>query len=567
MNKINIVEMHTLLEKLLVAGGEQSWLEFKSNIGKQNASITPEGVGEYISALSNGACIAHKEFGYLVLGIDDKDFTVKGTNLKPTEYKIGNQDFELWLRTLINPKIKFEIFQFDYSGKNIVLFRIPSAKGEPVYFQKKPYIRINSQKTELHNFPSYLREIYNSMEDWSANIVEQASISDLDSQALKVARAKFKEKSVNENWYNEIDSWDDITLLNKARITINGKITNTALILLGKPESGHFLLPSVCEISWKLETDEVAYQHFSIPMLLNTTHVLNRIRNVKYKFFPHNQLIATEVNKYESRVILEALHNAIAHQDYSANARITVVEKTDKLIFSNSGGFFDGVPDDYITGERIPEKYRNTWLSRAMLNLNMIDTMGFGVHTMYIEQRKRFFPMPDYSRSTSEKVVLEIYGHAIDQNYSLLLMEQTGLDLTTIVLLDKIQKKMPLTPDEIVRLKKQRLIEGRKPNYQVTAKIAERTDVKSDYIKNKGFDDQYFKDLIIEYLKKFKEASKSDIYKLIYGKLPDILAESQKQNKIRNIMYSMSKREHTIRNEGTQRYPKWKLVLDKLRQT
>jgi predicted HTH transcriptional regulator len=133
----------------------------------------------------------------------------------------------------------------------------------------------------------------------SAKIVEGATINDLDPEALKTARNKFKEKCINEPFYNGIDAWDDLLLLDKARITIKGKITNTAILLLGKPESAHFLLPSVAEITWKLETEEKSYEHFSPPLLLGSTRVLQRIRNIKYKMgFRHYHTYLSVYQKY-----------------------------------------------------------------------------------------------------------------------------------------------------------------------------------------------------------------------------------------------------------------------------
>ena len=102
-------DLQELLQSLLSESHEQAWLEFKTNVAVQKASVTSEGIGEYISALSNGACISNKDFGYLVLGIKDVTHAVVGTNFNPRTYKIGNQDFELWLRTLLYPKVSFEI--------------------------------------------------------------------------------------------------------------------------------------------------------------------------------------------------------------------------------------------------------------------------------------------------------------------------------------------------------------------------------------------------------------------------------------------------------------------------
>jgi ATP-dependent DNA helicase RecG len=278
-----------LLHDLCTQPQEQQWLEFKSN------GTDHEQIGEYISAMSNGATLANKPFGYLVWGVEDSTHTIKGTTFTFTNAKHGNQDLELWLRTYLDPKINFEIFEFDNGEKHIVILRIPPAKSEPTSFQRKFFVRVGSHKTELRKYPDWMRTIYNSQEDWSAKVVEKTSIADLDPQALKLAREKFKEKNRNTAYTNQIDTWDDTAFLDKARITIDRKITNTALLLLGKPESVHYLLPSVAEITWKLDTEEKAYEHFTVPFLLTTTQVMQRIRNILVRFYPDFELLATTV--------------------------------------------------------------------------------------------------------------------------------------------------------------------------------------------------------------------------------------------------------------------------------
>ena len=552
-------DLHLLLINLCSQPTEQQWLEFKLNKG----SISNEIIGEYISALSNGATIANRPFGYLVWGVEDKTQLIKGTNFKFENAKQGNQDLELWLRNLLAPKINFEIFEFDYSGKQIVLLRIPSAKGEPTHFKDKPFIRIGSNKTDLRSFPNYVRIIYNSLEDWSAKIIDNASINDLDTDALKTARQKFKEKSTKALFYEEIDHWDDSTFLDKAKITINGKITNAAIILLGKEEASHYLLPTIAEVTWKLETEEKAYEHFGTPLLLNTTKVLQNIRNVKYKFFPDNELLATTVNKYDTRSILEAMHNCIAHQDYSLHSRVLVTENIDKLIFSNAGSFFEGSPTEYSGGEKTPERYRNYWLANAMVNLGMIDRLGYGIHTMYLAQRNRFFPLPDYLLSEPQKVVLQIYGNVIDENYSKTLIEHKDLSLSKVVFLDNVQKKIAISDPVATILKKEKLIEGRKPNYYIAASVAAITNDKASYIKNKAFDKPYYKKLIIEFLTKYKQATRAELDDLLMEKLSNVLTYNQKRVKISNTLYDMSKKENVIKNSSKSKTnPIWVLQLN-----
>lgn len=544
---MNIQQLYLLLEELISLPSETNWVEFKMG----SKSITNDQKGEYISAMSNGATIANKPFGYIVWGVEDETQIVKGTNFTFQNAKEGNQDLELWIRNLLHPKINFDIFEFKYNNKNIVLLRIPAAKYEPTHFKKMAYIRIGSNKTDLRNFPEYVRIIYNYQDDWSAKIIENASIDDLDREAIDLARIKFKEGKSKASYFDKIDNWSDEEFLDKAKININGKLTNTSIILLGKEESTHLILPSLSEVTWKLETEEKAYEHFGPPLLLNTTKILNQIRNVKYKFFPNNELLATTVNKYDTRSILEAMHNCIAHQDYSLNSRVIVTEKVDKLIFSNAGSFYVGNPEDYTAGDKTPEKYRNPWLAQAMVALGMIDRLGYGIHTMYLAQRERFFPLPDYELSETHRVILQIYGHAIDENYSKLLIERKDLSLDKVVLLDKVQKKQIINEAASKLLKKENLIEGRKNAYYVAASVAEVTNDKATYIKNKAFDKSYYKKLIIELLSKYKQATRDDIDKLLLEKLSNILSDDQKRTKIRNLLYEMSKKDETILNQSS----------------
>ena len=550
-------ELISLVDELRALPKETEWVEFKLSTIKPQ-----ERIGEYISGLSNSACVNNQAFGYLLLGIDNNDHSVRGTSYHFKKRKQGNEELEFWIRRFLSPSIRFEYFECSYDARyQIEIFRVPAAVGEPTDFQGKASIRLGTSLTQLKDYPIYAKKIYNSQEDWSAKIIESATIDDLDPRATQLAKEKFKEKQAGKTFYTEIDNWPNALFLDKAKITIRGKITNTAIILLGKPESTHFISPSVAQITWKLDTDQKAYEHFSIPLFLSINEVLKQIRIVRHKFFPNNQLIATEVLNYDTEVILEALNNCIAHQDYSYNSRILLTEKINKLIFENAGSFFEGKADDYLLGTKTPDKYRNKFLVEAMFNLNMIDIMGYGIHKMTKSQYHRYFPLPDYTKSKKDEVVLEIYGNAIDENFSKLLIEHNDkINLTEVILLDKVQKKLPITDVAVKLLKKKAFIEGRKPNYFISAQIAEATNQKAEYIKNKGFKDDYYKKLVIDFISQYKKSSKEDIDKLLYDILPDVLSDDKKKNKIRNLLYTMSAKDETIKNEGSRTKPQWILV-------
>ncbi len=309
----------------------------------------------------------------------------------------------------------------------------------------------------------------------------------------------------------------------------------------------------------KLEGQERAYEHFGPPFLLTTTQLYQKIRNIQVRLLPNHELLPHEISKYDQKIVLEALHNCIAHQDYTRNGRINVIEKPEKLIFENEGGFFEGSPDDYVLGEKIPRRYRNAFLVEAMVALNMIDKMGYGIHEMNKGQAKRYFPLPDYDLSETSAVRMTIYGGVVDPAYSQMLMQNTELPFVDVLALDRVQKKLRIPDETITRLRRLNLIEGRKPNFHVSAAIADATGNRADYIRTRALDDEHYKKLIADYLKKFGQASRSDIDDFLANKLSDALNDYQKNTKIANLLSNM-RRSGFIYNAGVRAKPVWKLA-------
>ena len=312
-------------------------------------------------------------------------------------------------------------------------------------------------------------------------------------------------------------------------------------------------------MTWKLEGPERAYEHFAPPFLLSTTALYQKIRNIQLRILPDDALLAVEVAKYDQKVVLEALHNCIAHQDYTRSGRLIVTEQPDRLIFENEGSFFEGKPDDYITGHKTPRRYRNPSLAQAMTELNMIDTMGYGIHAMYLGQARRYFPMPDYDLSDPHAVKMTVYGHVVDPAYSRMLIQKTDLPLTDILCLDRIQKKLPVPVAIIRHLRRCGLIEGRKPNIHVSAVVARATASKAEYILTRAQDDAFYVRLITDYLTQFGNATREEIDKLLTVKLSEALDEEQKKNKIANLLTNM-RRSGLIKNISSRTAPQWILA-------
>lgn len=554
MNNEELVET---LQQLCLMPGETEWIEFK----EAKTSYDFNKLGQYFSALSNEANLKGKPYGWLVFGIEDKHKSIVGTAYRNSKNALEALKLEIANRT-INRITFIEIYELRLPKGRVIMFQIPAAPmGIPTSWDGHYYGRDGESIGPLSIYELEQIRKQGSQYDWSAGICHNATMDDLSVDAISKARLEYKNK--HPKFAEEVDQWDDITFLNKAKVLINGKITRAAILLLGKSEADYHLAPAVAQISWILKDTaniEVDYEHFGPPFLLSVNEVLLKVRNLKYRYLPNNTLFPTEVTQYDSYVIREALHNCIAHQDYSLRGKVILVEKPDELIFVNRGVFIPRSVEAVISQDAPQEYYRNKFLADAMVNLNMIDTIGSGIKKMFLLQRRRFFPMPSFDLSNPELVKVSIMGKIMDPQYTQVLIENTELSLETVIALDKVQKKIKLTDREFKDLKAQKLIEGRFPNLFVAAKIAVITGEKSAYIKNRAFDDKHYKKMVLAYIGEYGSASRNDIDDLLLDKLSDILGEEQKRNKIRNLLYSMSKRDKTIKNDGTGRTPKWVLV-------
>ncbi len=551
---MTIDELKNILKDLRNLSFETEVVEFKE--AKNGFDFSK--LGKYFSALSNEANLMGKPHAWLVFGIEDKKHKIIGSQYRSNRKKLDNLKSEIANKT--TNRITFiEIHELDLPEGRVVMFQIPAApKGFPVAFNGHYYGRDGEDLVPLNLEEIERIRAQATTEDWSAAIVSDASMEDLDKEALSLARKNFKNKFPEKA--AEVDQWNDITFLNKAKITIKGKITRTAILLLGKEESEHFINPTEAKIRWLLKDtngNDKDYAIFSCPFLLAVDKVYEKIRNLKYRYLQEGTLFPEEVNQYEPYSIREALNNCIAHQDYTKQGRINVVEMDDQLIFSNLGSFIPVSVEKVVIDDAPEEHYRNRFLATAMFNLKMVDTAGGGIRKMFNYQRERYFPMPDYDL-TRGKVKMILSGKILDVEYAKALAKNQDLTLEEIIMLDKVQKKRMLTSTEEQILRKKNLIEGRKPNYYISLKVAQKTGQKASYTKNKALDKQYYLDLIVKAIKQHKVLSRKDVDELLWKKLPDWMNDKQRKIKINNLLSEL-RRANKIKNEGSFKEPKWVL--------
>ena len=550
-------ELTAILSRLRALPAETEVVEFK----KAKNGFGDDELGQYFSALSNEANLKSVPYAWLVCGVDDKTHEVLGSNYKQTRPSLDAMKKAIADQT--TSRVTFEeIYAFKYDGKRVVMFQIPAApQGMPIAYQGHFYGRDGESLVALNIQEIETIRNQNRKTDWSREIVQDATIEDLDPEAIKKAREKYIEKHPDKK--NDVPTWTDRQFLNNAKLTLKDKITNAAIVLLGKEESGSLLTPSIPCIKWILKDRdgiERDYEIFYCPLILSIDKAASKIRNLKYRYINpiHQSLFPDEVNTYEPYVIREALNNAVAHQDYTISGQITLVEFEDKIVFSNRGSFIPGNIENVLKSDSPEENYRNEFLASAMVNLKMVDTIGSGIKKMYTKQRERLFPLPVFDL-TPDRVTLTITGKIIDINYSNLLARNPQLSLYDIELLNRIQFGKKPSKEVVAYLRGKGLIEGRMPNVYISKGLATVIDKKADYSKHKGLDEKKYISLIEDALKGHGQLSRIEITDILWNVLPSILDDEQKKNKVYNLLKKL-KKQGILDNTGKSPKAQWYLV-------
>ncbi len=542
----------------LITNWETEVVEFK----EANKDYDKDKIGQYFSAISNEANLKGLQYGWLVFGVRNKDRKIIGSEYRN---KKGLDTLKLEISQGTTGGISFiEIFEVypivDGEEKRVVMFQIPAAATAiPTGWHDHFYGR-NGESLGALSVEELDRIRGQEKKDWSKQVIADATLDCLDKDAVALARQKYKEKMNRPHITEEVDKMTDEQFLTKIKLMIGGKLTNAAMVLLGN-EDFDYLFNTPPEISWRLFDSKDCvkdYTIFKVPFITASERAFEKIRNLTYRYMPSQlTLFPTETRQYDIWLLRELMNNCIAHSDYTIGGRIYLNEFEDKLILTNPGTFLPGGIEPILQPSYNPPFYRNQLLAETMVKLNMIDTQAMGIRRVFRIQQEKFFPLPDYDFSAPRQISVTVYGKVLDENYSRVLFENPDFDLSTVYLIDRVQKHIPISKEAIKELRRLGVIEGKAPNIYVSAKVAESTDTKAQYVKNKGFDDEYYKKLIISYLETYEKGKKQDFIELLADKLPDMMDEKQKNSKVRNLLGSLKNEGRITTDSDNKRLANW----------
>lgn len=549
---------------------ETEWLEFKA----ARQSFDLDELGRYVSALANEANLAHRDAGWLVFGVADRRDAATGRRpVLGSAYAATAEhcnDLKRRVAEGTAPSVSLadpiELPHPDCSGGTRVLaWRVPAApRGMPVSWKGHFYGRDGEARGPLALHELETIRAQSAQQDWSAQLVDGAW-QWLDAAALARARELYARRhAAHPQALSALQGWDDSELLHHLRLAVDQRLTRAALVLLGSPQASGLLGGPTPRLSWVLQDHTgqiVGHRHFELPLLRAIDDLVACIRIIDVPLLPPGQLAPLNLPNYDAWVMREALHNCVAHQDYTLGGRVRVTESPSSLTFFNLAAFLPGTVARVLQGQQPEQRYRNACLANAMVELDLMETLNSGVPRMFRVQRERFFPLPDYELGHEpDSVSVRIHGKIIDPNYVQALMGDSSLTLEQAILLDRVQKGQPIAATAAKALRARGLVEGRLARLTVSASVASLTGHEVEYVDQLGLDDEHFKALVRKLLSTGPQP-RSKIDALLLRKLPGTLgSDAARREHVRRLLQDLREAGEIVNVGKATRGARWALV-------
>ena len=540
------------IEKLKKFKESEDKVEFKKGEGgnisynggnKTNPSDRRRCVLGYVVALCN------EGGGYLVIGMSDNyPHEVIGT--KQNLDSIGELESKIYSDTEIRPKI-YELFE---DVRRVLVIEVPARPAGRVFtFEDVALMRVGEELKPMSS-EVYLSIIQEQEPDFSQQICDDLQVSDLDKTAILILKEKYSLKQNNPRF----KTLSDEQILSDLELLKNGKLTNAALILLGRKEVLREKLPQAAVmLEYRNSENQITFDNripFTEPFFKLIDELWNTI-NLRNGSFPiHDGAYIFNIPFFNEEVIRESINNAITHRDYRKTSEIVIKQFPQRLDIINAGGFPVGVNLENIL--KTPSTPRNRLLADVLQKTGIVERSGQGVDKIYYNTLIEGKAEPDYTKSDFFQVNLKLSAVIEDRAFALFIVavqeelpETEKLSVLEVITLNMIKKnatKKDLDNEIVSKLLEKKLIEKRgKTNavyYILSKDYYEFTDEKAKYYNLQELDENQVFNIVFQFLLKEGKAKMKDFVGLFEDKL------SRKQVRTRIEKFVLNE---TLEQEGS----------------
>lgn len=522
----------------------------------------------YVTALCN------EKGGSLVIGMEDK-YPHKVVGTSQNENSTGELEANIYRDTGIRPKI-YELYEdeAEKKGRVLVIDVPPRPAGTVFKFEDVPLMRVGEELKPMSD-EVYLSIIQENEPDFSQQICRDATLDDLDPDALSVLKEKYAKKQNNPIFL----TLSNRQILSDLQLITDEGITNAAVILLGKEDFIKRVYPQASVmLEYRHSESQITFDNrisYSQPFFIMIDRLWHDIdlRNGKFQIKEGPYIF--DVPYFNEEVIRESINNAITHRDYTRHSETVIKQYPQKLIVTNAGGFPHGVTIDNIL--TVPSTPRNRLLADVLSKTGIVERSGQGVDKIFYRTLSEGKEAPDYSGSDAFNVELILSAIIQDKAFALFiesvqqnLAEDNKLSVFEIVVLDKIrrnEKTTALDKAVIKQLMDRNLIEKRgKTNgihYILCRSYYEFTGNTAEYSKKSDWNTSQVTSIIIPFLTKYNKAKMGDFVKLLDGHLTRRQVRVYIQHMVDQNILTASGKGYGTYYEISNNYKRNSVLIDK----
>lgn len=492
---------------------------------------------ELVEAL---ACLANSEGGELWLGVED-DGTPTG--LHAEHQSLVGLPGLVAART--SPSLQVTVEPLAMAGVRVARIAVPKSSSEVATTAGK-YLRRRIKQDGTPECVAMLpherasRANRFGLADASAQAVAGATLADLDPLERERLRQAIQQYGGDRVLLELDDEAMDGSLGFTTRDERNQCIpTLTGLLVIGRETALRERVPTHEFAFQVLARDAVKFNEFRRSPLLKALDWLET------NFRPYNPehevqigLFRVPVPKVDMGAFREAVANALVHRDYHHLGAVHVRLDDHGLTISNPGGLMEGITlDNLLTTEPRP---RNRVLADAMKRIGIVERSGRGVDKIYRGMLRFGRPEPDYSRTDSNNVVLQLATVDADETFLKLVVEQEGrqngeLPIDSLIALATLHEHKRLDADELARhiqrdpaqAKRtlERLVEvglaeahgnTRSRSYTLSVDMYRVTGDKLAYTRQMGFSAIQHPEMVLNYARQHKRIRRSEVMELCH---------------------------------------------------
>ena len=521
------------IERLRDSRESEDHVEFKKGEG---GNVAYDG-GSRVEPAKRRRCIlgyvvalCNEGGGALVIGMEDR-WPHKVVGTRQCENATGELESCIYRDTGIRPDV-YELYENEEKKQGRVLvIEVPGRPIGKVYkFEDVALMRVGEDLRPMSD-ERYCRIVQEQEPDFSQQICDGVEIADLDDDAIRVMREKYARKQNNDKFL----ALDKIQVLTDLELVVGGKVTNGALILVGKEAVIRRVLPQAAvRLEYRATEAQIPFDNrvtYTKPFFLMIDEVWHDI-NLRNGTFPVKEgAYIFDVPFFNEEVIREAINNAIAHRDYRRSSETLIKLYPQRMTVINAGGFPHGVTIDNIL--TVPSTPRNRLLADVLSKTGVVERSGQGVDKIYYDTLSEGKAEPDYSNSDDFKVELTLAANIRDKGFALFidsvqktLPDDEKLSVFEIITLAKIRDYKGLTKLDkkvVKKLVDRKLVEkiGRTSgvSYILCRSYFEFAGNPADYIRRTDWDLNQMLSIVLQFLTKFKDAKMGDFVKLLDGHL------------------------------------------------